>query len=61
MTGYWTPLALIVGVLGAAFFAASFVLEMRSRPKLGVLLYLLGALCFFALIAAFAFNAMANA
>lgn len=62
MTDYWTALSLIVGLLGASFFAASFMLEMRTRPrpKLAVLFYLIGAFSFFALIVGFAFDAMTN-
>lgn len=62
MTSFWTPLALIVGILGASFFAASFMLEMRTRPrpKLAVLFYLIGAFSFFALIIGFALDAMTN-
>jgi len=62
VTSFWTPLALIVGILGASFFAASFMLEMRTRPrpKLAVLFYLIGAFSFFALIIGFALDAMTN-
>jgi len=62
VTDYWTPLSLIVGILGASFFAASFILEMRTRPrpKLAVLFYLIGAFSFFTLIVGFAFDAMTN-